>query len=105
MQKHLLKFNQDKSPKNQRLANFDSRAQSARPKHSYHDPGPANQGAMAKLRIIFGSTNIKGDKTKNPHLQEANADFLSVRDEIRTHTAERPLPPQSSVSTNSTIRA
>ena len=27
-----------------------------------------------------------------------------VRDEIRTHTAERPLPPQSSVSTNSTTR-
>ena len=30
--------------------------------------------------------------------------FKSVRDEIRTHTAERPLPPQSSVSTNSTTR-
>ena len=28
----------------------------------------------------------------------------SVRDEIRTHTAFRPLPPQSSVSTNSTTR-
>ena len=27
-----------------------------------------------------------------------------VRDEIRTHTAFRPLPPQSSVSTNSTTR-
>ena len=27
-----------------------------------------------------------------------------VRDEIRTHTAARPLPPQSSVSTNSTTR-
>ena len=30
--------------------------------------------------------------------------FLSVRDEIRTHTSQRPLPPQSSVSTNSTTR-
>ncbi len=30
--------------------------------------------------------------------------FKSVRDEIRTHTALRPLPPQSSVSTNSTTR-
>ena len=30
--------------------------------------------------------------------------FRSVRDEIRTHTALRPLPPQSSVSTNSTTR-
>ena len=28
----------------------------------------------------------------------------SVRDESRTHTAARPLPPQSSVSTNSTTR-
>ena len=32
------------------------------------------------------------------------ADFRGVRDEIRTHTAQRPLPPQSSVSTNSTTR-
>ena len=31
-------------------------------------------------------------------------DSSSVRDEIRTHTAFRPLPPQSSVSTNSTTR-
>ena len=30
--------------------------------------------------------------------------FRGVRDEIRTHTALRPLPPQSSVSTNSTTR-
>ena len=30
--------------------------------------------------------------------------FYSVRDEIRTHTSQRPLPPQSSVSTNSTTR-
>ena len=30
--------------------------------------------------------------------------FRRVRDEIRTHTAFRPLPPQSSVSTNSTTR-
>ena len=30
--------------------------------------------------------------------------LLSVRDEIRTHTSQRPLPPQSSVSTNSTTR-
>ena len=29
---------------------------------------------------------------------------FGVRDEIRTHTAFRPLPPQSSVSTNSTTR-
>ena len=29
---------------------------------------------------------------------------IGVRDEIRTHTAQRPLPPQSSVSTNSTTR-
>ena len=29
---------------------------------------------------------------------------LCVRNETRTHTAERPLPPQSSVSTNFTIR-
>ena len=35
---------------------------------------------------------------------QLRAMFKSVRDEIRTHTAERPLPPQSSVSTNSTTR-
>ncbi len=30
--------------------------------------------------------------------------FFGVRDEIRTHTTQRSLPPQSSVSTNSTTR-
>ena len=33
-----------------------------------------------------------------------SATLVGVRDEIRTHTAFRPLPPQSSVSTNFTTR-
>ena len=36
--------------------------------------------------------------------RSTNSVIESVRDESRTHTAARPLPPQSSVSTNSTTR-
>ena len=47
----------------------------------------------------------KGDKRKSARIEKSIlADFAGVRDEIRTHTAFRPLPPQSSVSTNSTTR-
>ena len=49
-----------------------------------------------------GEQNKKGKIRKD--LNQSLADFYSVRDEIRTHTAFRPLPPQSSVSTNSTTR-
>ena len=46
---------------------------------------------------------IKKEKSASIEIQLL-ADFRGVRDEIRTHTAQRPLPPQSSVSTNSTTR-
>ena len=45
--------------------------------------------------------NFKKEIAQVVEIQQL-ARFKSVQDEIRTHTALRPLPPQSSVSTNST---
>ena len=50
----------------------------------------------------FRKGNKKADLIKKK--RSANSVIESVRDESRTHTAVRPLPPQSSVSTNSTTR-
>ena len=50
-----------------------------------------------------GIRGQKGTKTKRSVTARLPT-FSSVRDEIRTHTSQRPLPPQSSVSTNSTTR-
>ena len=54
----------------------------------------------------FGGQVVGGNKKEKSASIEIQllADFRGVRDEIRTHTAQRPLPPQSSVSTNSTTR-
>ncbi len=54
----------------------------------------------------FGGQVVGGNKKEKSASIEIQllADFRGVRDEIRTHTALRPLPPQSSVSTNSTTR-
>ena len=55
----------------------------------------------------FGGQVVGGNKKEKSASIEIQllADFRGVRDEIRTHTAQRPLPPQSSVSTNFTTWA
>ncbi len=65
--------------------------------------------ACRKFNVVGQQPNSDGQrrgryaKTENRDML-AHSRFSSVRDEIRTHTAFRPLPPQSSVSTNSTTR-
>ena len=51
------------------------------------------------------NTSPRGTKGhKKSEAVNLTVSLISVRDEIRTHTGLRPLPPQSSVSTNSTTR-
>ena len=63
-----------------------------------------NMYIISRQRIFPGIMGIS--QNKNGQSQNATNHFSmkSVRDEIRTHTTERSLPPQSSVSTNSTTR-
>ena len=89
-------------PQSSVSTNSTTRTKKCRLKRHLYFFKPLSRNRCSETIQKNGSAIV--DFIEKSWLKNLNQDFRSVRDEIRTHTALRPLPPQSSVSTNSTTR-